>query len=185
MLVLQMCQILRHEAGCWISARFSVAKHRCETHSFCNMICSRDPGMILFVGIGKKALSRSQWTNRFTIPARTMMEPMKPMKPMKPMEPMKPATPWWPDDLGQPDTSGPRTTSVTPTSQAATDWPSRGAERRRSTTRASTRSEACSNNRGRGRRPDLLQPERRGPALASQARELVNVPTPGGMTDGR
>ena len=22
------------------------------------------------------------------------------------MEPMKPATPWWPDDLGQPDTSG-------------------------------------------------------------------------------
>jgi len=65
--------------------------------------------MILFVGIGKKALSRSQWTNRFTIPARTMMEPMKPMKPMKlmkPMEPMKPATPWWPDDLGQPDTSG-------------------------------------------------------------------------------
>jgi hypothetical protein len=59
--------------------------------------------MILFVGIGKKALSRSQWTNRFTIPARTMMEPMKPMKPM---EPMKPATPWWPDDLGQPDTSG-------------------------------------------------------------------------------
>ena len=34
------------------------------------------------------------------------MEPMKPMKPMKPMEPMKPATPWWPDDLGQPDTSG-------------------------------------------------------------------------------
>jgi len=62
--------------------------------------------MILFVGIGKKALSRSQWTNRFTISARTMMEPMKPMKPMKPMEPMKPATPWWPDDLGQPDTSG-------------------------------------------------------------------------------
>jgi hypothetical protein len=59
--------------------------------------------MILFVGIGKKALSRSQWTNRFTIPARTTMEPMKPMKPM---EPMKPATPWWPDDLGQPDTSG-------------------------------------------------------------------------------
>jgi hypothetical protein len=59
--------------------------------------------MILFVGIGKKALSRSQWTNRFTIPARTTMEPMKPMKPM---EPMKPATPWWPDALGQPDTSG-------------------------------------------------------------------------------
>jgi hypothetical protein len=35
-----------------------------------------------------------------------MMEPMKPMKSMKPMEPMQPATSWWPDDLGQPDTSG-------------------------------------------------------------------------------
>src|SRR5512135_17972 len=38
---------------------------------------------------------------------------------------------------------------------------------------------------GRGRRPDLLQPERRGPALASQARELMNMLTPGGMTYGR
>ena len=28
------------------------------------------------------------------------------MKPMKPMEPMKPITPWWPEELGQPDTSG-------------------------------------------------------------------------------
>ena len=37
------------------------------------------------------------------------MEPMKPMKPMEPMEPMKPmssAAPWWPDDLGQPSSSG-------------------------------------------------------------------------------
>ena len=37
------------------------------------------------------------------------MEPMKPMAPMKPMEPMKPMTggeKWWPDDLGQPSTSG-------------------------------------------------------------------------------
>ena len=31
---------------------------------------------------------------------------MEPMKPMKPMEPMKPITPWWPEDLGQPETSG-------------------------------------------------------------------------------
>ncbi len=40
------------------------------------------------------------------------MEPMKPMAPMKPMEPMKPMAPmtggekWWPEDLGQPSTSG-------------------------------------------------------------------------------
>ena len=43
------------------------------------------------------------------------MEPMKPMAPMKPMEPMKPMqpmqpmqqqAPWWPQDLGQPSTSG-------------------------------------------------------------------------------
>ena len=40
------------------------------------------------------------------------MEPMKPMAPMKPMEPMKPMKPmepqkaWWPEDLGQPSTSG-------------------------------------------------------------------------------
>ena len=31
---------------------------------------------------------------------------MEPMKPMKPMEPMKPITPWWPESLGQPETSG-------------------------------------------------------------------------------
>jgi hypothetical protein len=40
---------------------------------------------------------------------KTEMEPMKPMKPMAPMEPMKPMTggdKWWPDDLGQPSTSG-------------------------------------------------------------------------------
>ncbi len=37
------------------------------------------------------------------------MEPMKPMKPMQPMEPMKPlggGEKWWPEDLGQPSTSG-------------------------------------------------------------------------------
>ncbi len=43
------------------------------------------------------------------------MKPMEPMKPMKPMEPMKPMAPmqpldsgpaWWPEDLGQPSTSG-------------------------------------------------------------------------------
>jgi hypothetical protein len=37
------------------------------------------------------------------------MEPMKPMTPMEPMEPMKPmdAGPkWWPEDLGEPGTSG-------------------------------------------------------------------------------
>jgi len=37
------------------------------------------------------------------------LEPMKPMKPMQPMEPMKPlggGEKWWPEDLGQPSTSG-------------------------------------------------------------------------------
>ena len=37
------------------------------------------------------------------------MEPMKPMKPMKPMEPMKPmaaAKKWWPDNLGEPSSTG-------------------------------------------------------------------------------
>jgi hypothetical protein len=34
------------------------------------------------------------------------MEPMKPMKPMEPMKPMKQQAPWWPDKLGQPDSSG-------------------------------------------------------------------------------
>jgi hypothetical protein len=34
------------------------------------------------------------------------MEPMKPMAPMKPMEPMAGGETWWPDDLGQPSTSG-------------------------------------------------------------------------------
>ena len=34
------------------------------------------------------------------------MEPMKPMKPMKPMEPMKGSEPWWPQELGQPSTTG-------------------------------------------------------------------------------
>jgi hypothetical protein len=37
------------------------------------------------------------------------MKPMKPMEPMKPMAPMRAMTDtekWWPDDLGQPSTSG-------------------------------------------------------------------------------
>ncbi len=37
------------------------------------------------------------------------MKPMEPMQPMKPMEPMKPMSggeKWWPDDLGQPSTTG-------------------------------------------------------------------------------
>ncbi len=37
------------------------------------------------------------------------MEPMKPMAPMKPMEPMKPmdfGPKWWPDTLGEPNSSG-------------------------------------------------------------------------------
>ncbi len=37
------------------------------------------------------------------------MEPMKPMKPMEPMKPMRPMSggeAWWPDDLGQPSSSG-------------------------------------------------------------------------------
>jgi hypothetical protein len=37
------------------------------------------------------------------------MEPMKPMKPMEPMKPMAPmdfGPSWWPEDLGQPSTSG-------------------------------------------------------------------------------
>ncbi len=40
------------------------------------------------------------------------MEPMKPMKPMEPMKPMKPMEPmsggeqWWPNDLGEPSSTG-------------------------------------------------------------------------------
>ena len=34
------------------------------------------------------------------------MEPMKPMKPMTPMKPMNSGPKWWPDNLGQPGTSG-------------------------------------------------------------------------------
>ena len=31
---------------------------------------------------------------------------MEPMKPMAPMKPMKRSDPWWPQELGQPSTSG-------------------------------------------------------------------------------
>jgi hypothetical protein len=34
------------------------------------------------------------------------MEPMKPMKPMKPMEPMSGGEQWWPNDLGEPSSTG-------------------------------------------------------------------------------
>lgn len=40
------------------------------------------------------------------------MEPMKPMKPMAPMKPMEPMAPmkggeaWWPQELGEPSSSG-------------------------------------------------------------------------------
>jgi hypothetical protein len=34
------------------------------------------------------------------------MEPMKPMKHLKPMEPMPAAARWWPEDLGNPASSG-------------------------------------------------------------------------------
>ena len=34
------------------------------------------------------------------------MEPIKPMEPMTPMEPMKGSEPWWPQELGQPSSSG-------------------------------------------------------------------------------
>lgn len=34
------------------------------------------------------------------------MEPMKPMKPMEPMKPMSGGEKWWPEDLGQPSSSG-------------------------------------------------------------------------------
>lgn len=37
------------------------------------------------------------------------MEPMKPMKPMEPMKPMRPLhgnEKWWPEELGEPSSSG-------------------------------------------------------------------------------
>ena len=34
------------------------------------------------------------------------VEPMKPMKPMEPMKPMDFGPKWWPEDLGEPNTSG-------------------------------------------------------------------------------
>ena len=34
------------------------------------------------------------------------MERMKPMQPMEPMEPMEAGAAWWPEDLGQPASSG-------------------------------------------------------------------------------
>jgi hypothetical protein len=34
------------------------------------------------------------------------MKPMKPMEPMKPMQPMAAGEAWWPQELGQPSTSG-------------------------------------------------------------------------------
>ena len=34
------------------------------------------------------------------------MEPMEPIKPMEPMKPMAPAQRWWPEEMGDPSTSG-------------------------------------------------------------------------------
>lgn len=34
------------------------------------------------------------------------MKPMAPMEPMKPMEPLKFDPPWWPQELGEPSSSG-------------------------------------------------------------------------------
>ena len=34
------------------------------------------------------------------------MKPMEPMAPMKPMEPMQKPAAWWPEDLGEPSSSG-------------------------------------------------------------------------------
>ncbi len=34
------------------------------------------------------------------------LKPMEPMEPMKPMEPMSGGKRWWPEELGQPSTSG-------------------------------------------------------------------------------
>jgi hypothetical protein len=34
------------------------------------------------------------------------MKPMEPMKPMAPMKPLSGGQRWWPEDLGQPSTSG-------------------------------------------------------------------------------
>lgn len=34
------------------------------------------------------------------------LEPMKPMAPMAPMQPMSQGEAWWPQELGQPSTSG-------------------------------------------------------------------------------
>jgi hypothetical protein len=34
------------------------------------------------------------------------MKPMAPMQPLKPMEPIQGAEPWWPEEFGQPSSSG-------------------------------------------------------------------------------
>jgi hypothetical protein len=37
-----------------VAVTFHLEKHGCGTHTFCDMICSRDFGMILFAGMGKE-----------------------------------------------------------------------------------------------------------------------------------
>ena len=37
---------------------------------------------------------------------KTKMDPMKPMKPLEPMKPKVRQMPWWPDNLGEPSSSG-------------------------------------------------------------------------------
>jgi hypothetical protein len=53
-LVSQKSKVLRQQTRGRICASFAVAKHRCETISFCDMFCSRDSGMILFGALGKE-----------------------------------------------------------------------------------------------------------------------------------
>jgi hypothetical protein len=43
---------------------------------------------------------------RETAQGNFAVEPMKPMKPMEPMKPMSGGEKWWPDELGQPSSSG-------------------------------------------------------------------------------
>src|ERR1035437_10105453 len=47
---LQKSQVVRHKAGSRIPASFAVAEHRCETHTFCDMICDRTTDRVAGIG---------------------------------------------------------------------------------------------------------------------------------------
>lgn len=49
----QNSQVVRHEARGRLFASLAVAKHRCETHSFCDKICTSESEMVFFAGMGK------------------------------------------------------------------------------------------------------------------------------------